>query len=44
MANARKHAAAVNACGKIFVIGGYCDDRETNVERTCEIFDAHLNE
>ena len=42
--NARVFAAAASVCGKILVIGGYCDMNETNIERTCEIFDPCLDQ
>lgn len=44
MANPRKHGAAVNAGGKIFVTGGYCDNDETSVEPSCELFDPLVNQ
>ena len=44
MGNAHISAAAVISSGMIFVVGGFCDMNDTDLEPTCEIFDPCLNE
>ena len=45
LAKARRFASAVATCGKILVLGGYCDMTDSNhVELTCEVFDPCVNQ
>ena len=47
LANARRDPAAATVCGKIVVVGGFCNIRlsaSSVVEPTCEVFDPFPNQ
>ena len=45
LCKARRLALAAATCGKILVIGGYCERTDTNnLELSCELFDPCLNQ
>jgi len=45
LAKARRFASAAATCGKILVVGGFCDMADTgDVEFTCEVFDPCLSQ
>ena len=45
LCKARRCASAAATCGKILVVGGYCERTDTNnLELSCEVFDPCLNQ